>query len=171
MRDYSKVSPAVWQSKRFNNLPTDDGRYLYLYLLTNKHQTSAGAYHLPEGYACDDLRWSPERYREARGQIVNADLIHYDDEEDVILITRWFKHNPPMSESHLIGIERQLERLPSELLCETALAAMYEAWDSVQAEKLGKSERKHTAAQTNGATAPKLASDLLSTKFLGGRRQ
>ena len=26
MREYSKVSPNVWQSERFNSLPSDDGR-------------------------------------------------------------------------------------------------------------------------------------------------
>ena len=57
MRDYSKISPALWQSARFNDLPSDDGRYLYLYLLTSSHQTSAGCYQLPDGYSCSDLRW------------------------------------------------------------------------------------------------------------------
>ncbi len=28
MRDFSKVSPTVWQSERFNSLPSDDGRYV-----------------------------------------------------------------------------------------------------------------------------------------------
>src|SRR5262245_38681348 len=75
MREFSKISPAVWHSPRFNSLPSDDGRYLYLYLLSSPHQTSAGAYHLPEGYACADLGWSQKRYREARETLIEADLI------------------------------------------------------------------------------------------------
>ena len=139
MRDYSKISPAVWQSARFNSLPSDDGRYLYLYLLTCSHQTSAGCYTLPEGYACSDLHWSPERYSAAREQLVAADLVHFDSQGEVILITRWFKHNPPMSESHLVGIERQLERLPSLTLYEESQTALQAAWEAVQAEKASQS--------------------------------
>ena len=75
MRDFSKISPALWQSKRFNTLPSDDGRYLYLYLLTNGHQTSAGAYRLPDGYATNDLRWELSRYVKARHELISADLI------------------------------------------------------------------------------------------------
>lgn len=114
MRDYSKISPALWQSSRFNGLPSDDGRYLYLYFLTCSHQNSAGCYRLPDGYACSDLRWQPDRYTSARDQLEAADLIRFDAATSVVMITRWFKHNPPMSESHLTGIERLLERLPAD---------------------------------------------------------
>lgn len=138
MRDYSKVSPALWQSERFNSLPSDDGRYLYLYLLTNGHQTSAGAYRLPDGYACSDLRWPMERYAKARAELAAADLIRFDAETSVVMVTRWFRHNPPMSEKHLIGIERQLERLPSQSIVETALEALRDSWESIQAAKAAK---------------------------------
>ena len=127
MRDFSKVSPAVWHSQRFNSLPSDDGRYLYLYLLTSSHQTSAGCYQLPDGYACSDLQWPLKRYTAARQQLVEADLIRFDSETGVVLITRWFKHNPPMSESHLTGIERVLERISSDSLREAAQEALPES--------------------------------------------
>ena len=170
MRDYSKISPAVWQSARFNSLPSDDGRYLYLYLLTCSHQTSAGCYVLPEGYACSDLRWPPERYRGAREQLIAADLVHFDPEYEAVLITRWFKHNPPMSESHLVGIERQLERLPSLALWEESQTALQESWEAIQAEKAAKAQRrqKTSCGASNGLGAA--LRDRLETKYLGGQR-
>ena len=138
MRDFSKISPALWQSKRFNTLPSDDGRYLYLYLLTSGHQPSAGAYRLPDGYATNDLHWELSRYLKARHELAVADLILFDETESVVMITRWFKHNPPMSESHFIGIGRMLERLPSQMIWEAASQAANEAWESVKAAKLVK---------------------------------
>ena len=138
MREFSKVSPALWGSERFTALPSDDARFVYLYLLTCEHQTSAGAFKLKDGYATDDLKWEAPRYHAARLKLVDADLIHFDDAASCILITRWFKHNPPMSESHLIGIERQLERLPSQTIWEAARLAANEAWESVKAAKLAK---------------------------------
>ena len=135
MRDFSKISPALWHSKRFNNLPSDDGRYLYLYLLTNEHQTSAGCYRLPDGYATNDLGWELSRYVSARQELVAADLILFDESESVVMITRWFQHNPPMSDSHFIGIERVLTKLPSQNIWIAASKAANEAWTSVQEEK------------------------------------
>lgn len=148
MREFSKISPALWQSKRFNSLPSDDGRYLYLYLLTCEHQTSAGCYRLPDGYATNDLRWEFSRYVKARQELASADLVVFDETESVIMITRWFKHNPPMSESHFIGIERILERLPSQLIWEAASQAANEAWESVQAARLAKASKSGKATPT-----------------------
>ncbi len=170
MRDFSKISPAVWQSQRFNTLPSDDGRYLYLYLLTSSHQTSAGCYQLPDGYACSDLAWELERYKQAREELINAGLIHFDAETNVVMVTRWFKHNPPMSESHLLGVERILERIPSRSICEAAQEALRESWESVQAQKAIAAQRRQKPAlgvsNGSGAGFP----DKLNTAFLGGKR-
>lgn len=166
MREFSKISPALWQSKRFNSLPSDDGRYLYLYLLTSGHQTSAGCYHLPDGYATNDLRWELSRYLKARQELDSADLVMFDETESVIMITRWFKHNPPMSESHFIGIERILERLPSRLIWEAASQAANEAWESVQAARLAKAS-KSGKALPSATTGPHGAiPDRFQTSFM-----
>lgn len=172
MRDYSKISPALWQSERFNTLPTDDARYLYLYLLTNEHQTSAGAYRLPDGYACTDLRWPPDRYQKALADLVAADLVMFDAAHQVIGITRWFRHNPPMSESHLVGIARQLERLPSKVIVEAAQQAAVEAWRAVEADKAARA-----AANRKGAVGPRhelddgIAARLNDTRYLTGTKR
>ena len=113
MRDFNKVSPTLWQSSRFVDLPSDDGRLLYLYLLTCHHQNSAGCFWLPDGYACNDVRWDAKRYEKARQTLIDADLIQYDDANLVVLIQRWFKHNPPMNPSHLKGIEAELRKCTS----------------------------------------------------------
>jgi hypothetical protein len=146
MREYSKVAPVLWQSARFNSLPSDDGRYLYLYLLTNSHQNSAGCYRLPDGYACSDLRWESKRYLTAREELVAGAMIQYDPDASVVMIERWFKHNPPTSEDHLTGIERLLDHLPSEAICEAARQASMEAWESFCLTKQAKAQRKQKAA-------------------------
>ena len=170
MRDYSKVSPAVWQSERFNSLPSDDGRFVYLYLLTNGHQTSAGAYRLPDGYACVDLRWPEERYVKARAELVAADLIEFDTSTSVLMISRWFRHNPPMNRSHLRGIERLLEKLPSPSIRETAWNAAQVAWEAVEAAKvpITPAMPKPGSGLPRGVESP--ISDRLNTTYLAGRR-
>jgi hypothetical protein len=135
MREFSKISPAVWDSERFMSLPTDDARFLYMYLLTCEHQTSAGAFKLKDGYATDDLRWTLERYQVARAALIEADLIKFDAKSGVVLITRWFRHNPPMNESHFKGVARVIQKLPSETLKQEALEALEQAFHKLQVGK------------------------------------
>jgi hypothetical protein len=170
MRDFSKISPAVWHSLRFNNLPSDDGRYLYLYFLTCEHQNSAGCYRLPDGYACDDLRWLLERYLPARKQLVEADLIQFDEVNHVVMICRWFKHNPPMNEKHFIGIECILERLPSASIRESALGELNEAMESSEAERVAKAQRRQKPAVLPAIGLQGAMPERLQTPYLTNRR-
>jgi hypothetical protein len=143
MRDFSKVSPSLWHSERFNNLASDDARFAYLYLLTCEHQTSAGCYRLPDAYAAADLRWSIDRYQRSRAELATAGLINFDTVASVMMITRWFRFNPPMNEKHLKGIRHILERLPSEQIWADAsieLDEFLQTVASVKAEKQAKHE-------------------------------
>jgi hypothetical protein len=169
MRGYSKISPALWDSERFNTLPSDDGRYLYLYLLTSRHQTSAGAYRRPDGYAATDLRWTPERYISARELLVQADLIRFEANTSVVMITRWFKHNPPMNDSHLKSIEGELGRLPSPTLAEAAHSDLELIQESLDAERLAKTARKQKATHNAPTGLSGAITDRLNTHYLKGR--
>jgi len=120
-RDFSKVSPAFWRSKKFRGLPTDQARLVYVYMLTSEHQTSAGAYRLPPAYAADDLGWPVDMFKTAMDQVEDASLIVCDSETDEILITNWFKHNRPMNHKHRKGIVSTFERLESDELRELGL--------------------------------------------------
>lgn len=139
MREYSKISPSVWRSQKFNNLPSDRERYLFLYLLTNAHQNSAGCYALMEGYACFDLRWAVEHYRIAMGALGAAKLISFDLNTSEVLIERWFRHNPPMNYKHKIGTSRIIDQIQSPTLREVAREALNTVWEeSVAHEEGGK---------------------------------
>ncbi len=142
MRDFSKISPALWRSKRFNGLVTAEEKLVFLYLLTCEHQNSAGAFRLPAGYAATDLRITEGVFAEARDSLVKADLIAFDPDTDEYVILRWFKHNPPMNEKHRVGIIALLEKLDSEGLLETALNALHGdkfSSDEEEAERQGTS--------------------------------
>jgi hypothetical protein len=105
-------------------------------LLTCEHQTSAGAYRLKLGYALADLQhWDERRYLLAGLQLVEADLIHVDNEVSCVLITRWFRHNPPMNESHFKGVAKVIQKLPSLQLKEEALDSLEQAFSVVRAAK------------------------------------
>lgn len=86
------------------------------------------------------------------------------------MIARWYKHNPPMNEKHFIGIERILEKLPSDAIREAALIALNESWESIAAEKLTKAQRqlKPASGLPNGLQVA--MPERLQTPFLTNRR-
>lgn len=119
MREYSKVSPKLWRSKRFRNLASDDARLLYLFLLTCEHQTSAGCFRLPDAYAAADLGWNADRMEGARVPLI-AEMIAHDAETEEYFVRRWFNHNPPTNQKHLKGVQRLISELDSDHVRETA---------------------------------------------------
>lgn len=146
MRDYSKVSPSLWASERFHSVGSDDARYVYLYMLTCEHQTSAGAYRLPDAYAAADLRWPIGRYQKARAELVNTGLIRFDASAAVLMVTRWFRFNPPMNPSHLKGIRHVLDRLPSQTIRVDATAELDEVM-TANAQARADREAKQAAGE------------------------
>jgi hypothetical protein len=123
---FSKVSPAVWRSRRFISLSTCEAKLLYLYFVTSEHQTSIGAYSIPTGYAIADLGWKVEAYETARAEIEKAGLIVFDEDTETVYVQRWFKHCPPMNVKHSQGCHRLIGELDSEMIAEKVQADLDE---------------------------------------------
>ncbi|WP_127143185.1 hypothetical protein [Pelagibacterium montanilacus] len=117
---FTKVYPAIWSSARFNSLASPDAKLLLLYLMTSKHQCSAGAYHLPDGYAATDLEWPQDKYRSTRAELVEAGLILFDEENATVYICDWFKWCPAQNPKHAQAVQRMIVELPSESIAERA---------------------------------------------------
>lgn len=126
MREYSKVSPKLWRSKRYRGLPADDARMFYVYLLTCEHQTSAGCFRLPDAYAAADLCWTTARLGGARSPLVAAGMIAHDEDTEEYFVPRWFNHNPPTNGKHLKGVQRIISELDSDQVREAAEAELTE---------------------------------------------
>jgi hypothetical protein len=119
-RDFCKVAPAIWTSKRFARLENKT-KLLMLYLLTCPHQTSAGAFHVPAGYACTDLGWSSEAYSAGISELAASGLILFDHEEEEVFIHNWFKFNGITNPKHEMGTRKLIEALKSKAIQDAAL--------------------------------------------------
>lgn len=150
MRDFSKVSPSLWHSERFNSLASDDARFAYLYMLTCEHQTSAGCYRLPDAYAAADLRWPVERYQRALSELIGSGLIVHDPAASVVMVTRWFRFNSPMNEKHLKGIRHILERLPSQKIWAEATAELDECLAAIAKVKAERESKQAAGEKVTG---------------------
>jgi hypothetical protein len=142
MREYTKFSPLLWESARFQNVASDEGRFLFLYLLTNKHQNSAGCYKLPAGYACVDLSWETRKYQTELDGLQLSGMIRIDEVTSEILIERWFRHNAPMNEKHRTGTARVIATIQSRVLREAASNALDAAWAEVLQQREEQSAKK-----------------------------
>ncbi|MGA7675795.1 MAG: hypothetical protein WCA78_12225 [Rhizomicrobium sp.] len=135
MRDFNKVSPAIWLAGSFLSHPQDD-RYLYLYLITCPHQNSAGCFTLPDGYACVDLGgWEVGKYRETLKALETTDLITTDPATSEVLINGWFNDNCPMNTNHLTGTKRVINGIKSPVLKKIAQDGLAGAWATFQARR------------------------------------
>lgn len=116
MRDFSKVSPSVWRSKKFRSLRTMEARYFYLYLLTCPHANSAGCFDIHPLYACADMGLSDIQFRDCIDSLCEAHLIEWDEAENTVLIGNWIEFNAPANPKHALGILSQLQQASSETL-------------------------------------------------------
>lgn len=136
MRMFNKVTPHLWKSKRFLDL-TDAGRVLYLYYLTNAHQSMVGCFPLPDGYATTDLRWDAEKYTKTRKALIGSELILFDAITEEVLVLRWFRHNFPQNNSHRKGAMALLDAIASPSLRQAARDGFDEAEAEWKAQKSG----------------------------------
>ncbi|CAN7396693.1 hypothetical protein LJR235_002373 [Pararhizobium sp. LjRoot235] len=135
MREFSKVSPLLWRDKRFQGLASSDARLAFFYFSTCEHQTSAGCYRLPDGYAANDLGWDTARYQAARKEITSAGLILFDEDTSEIFVAGWFKENPITNGKHATGTSRLIMNIQSDTIREAAEEGFIESRDTFESAR------------------------------------
>ncbi|RYG21661.1 MAG: hypothetical protein EON93_25740 [Burkholderiales bacterium] len=154
---FTKVyGESLWRSKRFL-AASDKTKLLYVYLLSNSHSNTIGAYTIPDGYALADLGWPIADYRAARDQLADAGLIVFDDDTSVVYVANWFKHSPPQNEKHAQGCQRMISELESDLVADV----VQRDFDDANNERL---------AGRNPLDDPKVSTALMQSRLMGGRR-
>ena len=109
MSRYILIKDLLWESERVINL-SDSTFRLYIYILTTPHGNSCGFYKLKPGYVYADLIINEEKYRRCLKEIIDAELIEFDKDSDLILIYNHLKHNKFTNPKHALGGSRQIDR-------------------------------------------------------------
>lgn len=112
---YIRIATKFWQDEKVREL-SDDGKLLYLYVLTSPHSNMAGYYVLPKPYVAYDLNWLPERLDKAFGELFRKGLIKYCERSAVILIPNFLKYNPMQNKNQAKGAARRVAELPENTL-------------------------------------------------------
>lgn len=145
MREFTKVAQTLWRSKKFRGLAGDDARTCYLYILTCPHINSAGCFDLDPFYACADLMWDIERYRNSLKTVCEAGLLEFDEEERTVRVTNWFTFNAPANPKHALGILSQLSQASSDKL---KTASFHEIREIIISKKFDRDASVRSALET-----------------------
>jgi len=113
MRDYGKVYSTFWSSETMRSL-TEDGRMLALYLLTSPHCTIAGAFRLPDGYACEDLQWSHERVAKGFVELLSKGFANRCETTKWVWICKHLEWNPPENPNQRKSAVKVAQSIPDE---------------------------------------------------------
>jgi hypothetical protein len=112
---YSKVFVKIWHSKDFRTL-SEEGKMLFLYLLTSPHRNMGGFYYLPLPYICFDIGLDEKRVIKAFEELTDKDMALYDYNTQVVLIKKWFCYNPIENKNQAKGLNKQLAEIPKSKL-------------------------------------------------------
>lgn len=113
MREFSKVSPTVWRSRKFKSLTDTETKFVYFYILTSPHNNSAGCYDLHPLYASADIGLSEIQYLNCIDTLSKANLIEFDKDENTVMVVNWETFNEPMNPKHALGLLYQLNQASS----------------------------------------------------------
>nr|WP_272950908.1 DUF935 family protein [Agrobacterium vitis] len=140
MRSFTKILPTMFDDKRWLQLDWT-ARTVYFYLLGGKHQTSAGAYKLPDLYAAADLHCDLKEYVKAREAITAVGLILYDVDTNELYLTDWFAENGITNEKHAVGTQRCIMQISSNMIRDAADADFQQSYQAFYERQSSKSNR------------------------------
>ena len=115
MSRYAKIYPKMWRNNEFRDL-NEDGRSIFLYLLTSPHLNMVGFYYLPIGYISDDIQWKSERVSKGLRNCIERGFIKYDSITSVVLILNYLKFSPIENPNQAKGAIKNLFDMPHTVL-------------------------------------------------------
>lgn len=118
---YRKIEARLWNDAKFMSL-SDDGKLIFLLLLTHPNQTSVGAMKASVASLADDLGWVPERVSKGFAEAVQKGLVEHDPNGRMIALPNFLRYNPPENPNVLKGMISALDLLPE---CRLKLVTMH----------------------------------------------
>jgi hypothetical protein len=126
---WSAVTRAMWTDKRFIGLSAakPNAQTLWIYLLTNPHQTAIpGLFPLGAGTIGDDLEWPREEVKRCLKELEGAGMIEVSLRPALILLPNSIRHNQPSNPNQIKGWRNGFDNLPETPLRDRAILAIRE---------------------------------------------
>lgn len=112
MRDHGRIYCAFWSSNDVQAM-SDDAKLLAAYLLSCQHGTIAGVFRLPDGYACEDLRWTPERVSKGFVELTSNGFANRCETTKWVWIRKYLDWNNPENPNQWKAVDKVAALIPS----------------------------------------------------------
>lgn len=114
MRQYGQIQCAIWGHPEFGAL-SDNGKLLFLYLLTGEHSNGLGCYRIPFPYAQADLNWAFETVSKGFQELVENGHIKYCESTKFVYIPKYLKWNPISNQNTAKAREKEFTQIPTQI--------------------------------------------------------
>jgi hypothetical protein len=108
---YRKVDPRIWDDEKFLSL-SDDGKLLFLFLLTHPHMTSLGAMRATLSGLAEERRWTKQRLSKAFQEALELGMVEHDDRACYVGLPNFLKYNGPESPNVVKSWVQSLDFIP-----------------------------------------------------------
>ncbi len=112
MRDHGRIYCAFWSSNDVQSM-SDDAKLLAAYLLSCQHGTIAGVFRLPDGYACEDLRWTPERVCKGFVELASNGFANRCETTKWVWVRKYLDWNKPENPNQWKAVDKVAALIPS----------------------------------------------------------
>lgn len=117
---YTKIDELIWSDSKFCSL-SDDGKLLFMYVMSCRHRNIIGLYYLPIAYGAFDLNWDIKRFSKGLSELSANGLIKHKEDSNIIMIVNFLKYNPLENPNQVKGAVKALGVLPPNGLDSTFL--------------------------------------------------
>lgn len=111
MGRYRKIDPRIWNDAKFREL-SDDGKFVFLFLLTHPHLTCLGAMRATVPGLAAELGWSVRRFQEGLAEGMQEGIVEYDPKASFLALPHFLRYNPPESPNVVIAWTAVWDLLP-----------------------------------------------------------
>lgn len=111
MGRYRKIDTRIWNDAKFRAL-SDDGKLVFLFVLTHPHLTSLGAMRATIKGLAHELGWNEKRFREGFGEGFRKALFQYDEKACFVALPNFLRYNGPESPNVVKSWSESLDLLP-----------------------------------------------------------
>ena len=112
---YATIHTKVWQDSKFRGLDSM-GKMMFMYLLTAPHSNMIGYYYIPKLYMAADTDMPMDEIDRALDALVDAGMVLYDSDSNMLLLRQFLKYNPLNNENQVKGALQLLGELPESPL-------------------------------------------------------
>lgn len=116
MPRYRNVAVTMWRDPTFRKL-SEDGRWLWVYLLTSSQTTAFGLYVFSKDRGASEMQWLRSRLDSTMDELLAempSTTLQYDAVNDVVYLPNWLEYNRPNTPNAVKAWRSQLQEIPPE---------------------------------------------------------